>query len=267
MADSGASPWNPLKPDVPCSFFETKRNSMPQKTYNHIDGLLLIDKPQDWTSHDVVNCVRHRFNLDKTGHCGTLDPFATGLLVLLLGKATKLQDQLMGQDKTYTGTIRFGIETDSEDRTGNILSSSDTGSLSAEGITEAVSRFVGTQTQIPPMVSALKVAGKPLYKLARQGKTIERAPRPIHIHSFALQDIRMQLAEADFVVRCSKGTYIRTLAADLGRALGCGAHLQELRRLASGNLHVEQASSMDDVKTWELPELTAHVLPITEFSW
>lgn len=239
---------------------------MPQKIYNHIDGLLLIDKPQDWTSHDVVHCVRRRFNLDKTGHCGTLDPFATGLLVLLLGKATKCQDQLMGQDKTYTGTIRFGIETDSEDRTGNITTSSDTASLSEESIREASARFIGAQTQIPPMVSAIKVAGKPLYKLARQGKTIERAPRPIQIHSFDLQNIRLDQAEADFVVRCSKGTYIRTLAADLGRALGCGAHLQELRRLASGSLHVDQACSMDEVKAWELPELIAHVLPVPHLS-
>ena len=235
---------------------------MSQKVCNHIDGILLIDKPQDWTSHDVVNCVRRRFNLDKTGHCGTLDPFATGLLVLLLGKATKLQDQLMGQDKTYAGTIRFGIETDSEDRTGNIIANADTGALSEEGIRTAALQFIGAQTQIPPMVSALKVGGKPLYKLARQGKTIERAPRQIHIHSFDLQDIRLDCAEADFVVRCSKGTYIRTLAADLGRALGCGAHLQELRRLQSGNLHVDQACNMDDVKSWELPELTEHLLPI-----
>jgi len=235
---------------------------MSQKVCNHIDGILLIDKPQDWTSHDVVNCVRRRFNLNKTGHCGTLDPFATGLLVLLLGKATKLQDQLMGQDKTYAGTIRFGIETDSEDRTGNIIANADTGALSEEGIRTAALQFIGAQTQIPPMVSALKVDGKPLYKLARQGKTIERAPRPIHIHSFDLQDIRLDCAEADFVVRCSKGTYIRTLAADLGRALGCGAHLQELRRLQSGNLHVDQACNMDDVKSWELPELTEHLLPI-----
>ncbi|NMA21200.1 MAG: tRNA pseudouridine(55) synthase TruB [Lentisphaerae bacterium] len=235
---------------------------MSQKVCNHIDGILLIDKPQDWTSHDVVNCVRRRFNLNKTGHCGTLDPFATGLLVLLLGKATKLQDQLMGQDKTYAGTIRFGIETDSEDRTGNIIANADTGALSEEGIRTAALQFIGAQTQIPPMVSALKVGGKPLYKLARQGKTIERAPRQIHIHSFDLQDIRLDCAEADFVVRCSKGTYIRTLAADLGRALGCGAHLQELRRLQSGNLHVDQACNMDDVKSWELPELTEHLLPI-----
>lgn len=235
---------------------------MPQKIYNHVDGLLLIDKPQDWTSHDVVNCVRRRFNLDKTGHCGTLDPFATGLLVLLLGKATKLQDQLMGQDKTYAGTIRFGIETDSEDRTGKILSQTDTSSLTVESLTAAAAQFLGPQTQIPPMVSALKVAGQPLYKLARQGKTIERAPRQINIFSFVLDEIRLQAAEADFVVRCSKGTYIRTLAADLGRRLGCGAHLQELRRLNSGNLNVEQAYSIDEVKTWELPDLREKILPM-----
>ena len=239
---------------------------MSQKIRNHIDGILLIDKPQDWTSHDVVNFVRRRFKLSKTGHCGTLDPFATGLLVLLLGKATKLQEQLMGQDKTYTGSILFGSETDTEDRTGKITASADTSRLKVEDITAAVARFVGPQTQTPPMVSALKVNGQPLYKLARKGKTVERAPRPIMIHSFDLLDIRLEKAEADFVVRCSKGTYIRTLAADLGRALGCGAHLQELRRLESGSLHVEQASSVEDIKTWELPELTANIISIEQAS-
>jgi tRNA pseudouridine(55) synthase/riboflavin kinase/FMN adenylyltransferase len=242
----------------------TKDISMSQKIRNHIDGILLIDKPQDWTSHDVVNFVRRRFKLSKTGHCGTLDPFATGLLVLLLGKATKLQDQLMSQDKTYTGCIRFGSETDSEDRTGKITANSDTSHLKAEDITAAAARFVGPQTQTPPMVSALKVDGQPLYKLARQGKTIERAPRPIIIHSFDLLDIRLEEAEADFVVRCSKGTYIRTLAADLGRALGCGAHLQELRRLESGSLNVEQASSIEDIKAWELTELMDNIMPINQ---
>lgn len=237
---------------------------MSQKNRNHIDGILLIDKPQDWTSHDVVNFVRRRFNLSKTGHCGTLDPFATGLLVLLLGKATKLQDQLMSQDKTYAGTIRFGVETDTEDRTGEVIASSDASQLSAEVLAAAVARFIGPQAQTPPMVSALKVGGKPLYKLARQGKTIERTARPIVIHSFDLQDIRLNKSEADFVVRCSKGTYVRTLAADLGRALGCGAHLQELRRLASGKLQVEQAKSLEDVKAWELPELADNLIPLNQ---
>lgn len=235
---------------------------MSAKTYNHIDGILLIDKPQEWTSHDVVNCVRRRFNLSKTGHCGTLDPFATGLLVLLLGKATKLQDQLMGEDKTYSGSIRFGIETDSEDRTGQITAEHDISGLNIENITAAAGTFIGPQEQVPPMVSAIKVDGKPLYKLARQGKTIERAARQIEIYAFDLQEIRLHKGEADFTVRCSKGTYIRTLAADLGKTLGCGAHLQELRRLASGQMNVQQAYSMEEVKNWELPQLNEKIITI-----
>jgi len=225
---------------------------------NHINGLLLVDKEQDWTSHDVVNFVRRRFNLSKCGHCGTLDPFATGLLVLLLGKATKLQDQLLGQDKIYAGTIHFGVETDSEDRTGKITAEADIVSITEATVAAASQTFLGPQMQTPPMVSALKVKGQPLYKLARQGKVIAREPRPISIHSFALTAFR--LPEVDFVVHCSKGTYIRTLAADLGRLLGCGAHLQELRRLASGDFRVEDAHSMAELKSWELPELQSNVL-------
>lgn len=243
---------------IHCNYL--KNAPVNKKDRNHLDGLLLVDKEQDWTSHDVVNFVRRRFNLDKCGHCGTLDPFATGLLVLLLGKATKLQDQLMGQDKTYSGTLRLGVETDSQDRTGTITAESSTSTISADAVQAASRTFLGPQMQIPPMVSALKVKGQPLYKLARQGKVIPREPRPITIHSFDLTAFR--LPEADFVVKCSKGTYIRTLAADLGQLLGCGAHLQELRRLASGKFRVEEAHTMAELKSWELPELQQHLLVI-----
>ncbi len=234
-----------------------KPASVNKQPANHINGLLLVDKEQDWTSHDVVNFVRRRFNLSKCGHCGTLDPFATGLLVLLLGKATKLQDQFMGQDKIYSGTIHLGVETDSEDRTGQITAEADIASITAAAVTAASQTFLGPQMQVPPMVSALKVKGQPLYKLARQGKSIPREPRPISIHSFILTAFR--LPEVDFVAHCSKGTYIRTLAADLGQRLGCGAHLQELRRLASGDFRIEDAHSMAELKSWELPELQNNV--------
>lgn len=227
---------------------------------NHLNGLLLVDKEPDWTSHDVVNFVRRRFNLDKCGHCGTLDPFATGLLVLLLGKATKLQDQLLGQDKTYSGTIRLGVETDSQDRTGTVTAECSTSAISADAVQAASQAFLGPQLQVPPMVSALKVHGQALYKLARQGKVIAREPRPVTIHAFDLTAFR--LPEVDFVVRCSKGTYIRTLAADLGQLLGCGAHLQELRRLASGQFRIENAHAMCELKSWELPELQNNMLVI-----
>ncbi len=233
---------------------------MNQKKLNYLDGLLLLDKAPDWTSHDVVNLTRRRFNLSKCGHCGTLDPFATGLLVLLLGKATKLQDQLLAQDKTYSGTIRLGVETDSQDRTGKIVAEACTDALQAEAVLAASRTFLGPQMQIPPMLSALKIKGQPLYKLARQGKVIPREPRPVTIYAFDLTAFR--LPEVDFVVRCSKGTYIRTLAADLGQRLGCGAHLQELRRLGSGKFQVEDAHSLAELKTWELPELQNNLLAI-----
>lgn len=233
---------------------------MPRRTMNEIDGLLLVDKPMDWTSHDVVNCIRSRFNLSKTGHCGTLDPIATGLLVLLLGHATKLQDRLMSEDKVYTGTMRLGVETDSEDRTGVVTATADASGVTPEQVRTIAARFLGPQQQTPPMVSAIKKDGKPLYKLARKGEVIERESRPIVIHALELS--RIALPDVDFRVHCSKGTYIRTLCADMGRALGCGAHMLELRRESSGSFQVSDAVNMDAIKSWELPEFVQHVQPL-----
>ncbi|MDD4539251.1 MAG: tRNA pseudouridine(55) synthase TruB [Lentisphaeria bacterium] len=227
---------------------------------NEIDGLLLVDKPMDWTSHDVVNCIRSRFNLSKTGHCGTLDPIATGLLVLLLGHATKLQDRLLSEDKVYTGTMRLGVETDSEDRTGVVTATADASGVTPEQVRAVAARFLGPQQQTPPMVSAIKKDGKPLYKLARKGEVIERESRPIVIHALELS--RIALPDVDFCVHCSKGTYIRTLCADMGRALGCGAHMLELRRESSGSFQVADAVNMDAIKSWELPEFVQHVQPL-----
>ncbi len=233
---------------------------MPRRTMNEIDGLLLVDKPMDWTSHDVVNCIRSRFNLSKTGHCGTLDPIATGLLVLLLGRATKLQDRLMSEDKVYTGTMRLGVETDSEDRTGAVTATADASGVTPEQVRTVAARFLGPQQQTPPMVSAIKKDGKPLYKLARKGEVIERESRPIVIHALELS--RIALPDVDFRVHCTKGTYIRTLCADMGRALGCGAHMLELRRESSGSFQVADAVGMDAIKSWELPDFVDHVQPL-----
>lgn len=235
---------------------------MARPPLNQIDGILLVDKAPDWTSHDVVNCVRRRFNLSKTGHCGTLDPLATGLLVLLLGKATKWQDRLMSEDKVYAGTLCLGVETDSEDRTGKVTATADPGAVTEELLRAAAGRFLGEQLQTPPMVSALKKNGRPLYELARQGKVIEREPRRVCISRFDFT--RMALPQADFLVHCSKGTYIRTLCADLGRILGCGAHMSELRRLRSGVFQVENAASLEAVKTWTLDDLLVHVIPLEQ---
>jgi tRNA pseudouridine55 synthase len=236
------------------------KDFMARRIKNEIDGLLLVDKPMDWTSHDVVNCIRSRFQLSKVGHCGTLDPIATGLLVLLLGRATKLQNRLMSEDKVYTGTMRLGVETDTEDRAGVITATAGAGGVTPEQVQRVAARFIGPQQQTPPMVSAIKKDGKPLYKLARKGEVVERKSRPIVIHALELP--RIALPDADFRVHCSKGTYIRTLCADMGRALGCGAHMLELRRESSGSFQVTDAVGIDAIKSWELSELLQHVRPL-----
>lgn len=226
------------------------------------DGVLLVDKPVDWTSHDVVNCVRGRFKIKKVGHAGTLDPNATGLVVLLLGKGTKLSNQIMGGDKTYTGVIRLGVTTSSLDAVGEVTSTASTDAVTAEAVLEAAKKYVGDIEQIPPMVSALKKDGKRLYALARKGVEVERPPRPVTIHSFAVS--AAHLPDVDFSVTCSKGTYVRTLADDLGRDLGCGGHLLSLRRIASGKFSVENAHAVETIKTWECDDLMNHYIPLSD---
>lgn len=233
---------------------------MAKKEYNHVDGLLLVDKPADWTSFDVVNLVKRHFWLDKTGHCGTLDPFATGLLVVLLGKATRLQDSLMAQQKCYTGTIRLGVETSTEDLTGEVTATADVPAWTLEEFQKIASSFLGDIEQLPPMHSAIKINGQPLYKLARKGQEVERKPRPVHIDRFELSNLR--LPDVDFTVECSKGTYIRTLGADFGRKAGCGAHLTALRRQRSGDHVVEGAVTVEELKAWNLEELKARMQPL-----
>lgn len=233
---------------------------MPRPEPVHLNGALLVDKTGDWTSHDVVNLVRHRFHLDKVGHCGTLDPLATGLLVLLLGKATKLQDSLMGQDKVYVATMRLGVETDSEDCTGEVTATHDWSSVTEEQVRATGKEFLGDQMQIPPMVSAIKRNGQPLYKMARKGEVIEREPRPIHIAGLDITGI--SLPDVDFTLTCSKGTYVRTICADWGRKLGCGGHMLALRRTHSGKLSVDGAVTPEEIKGWELPDLERHVMSL-----
>jgi tRNA pseudouridine55 synthase len=230
--------------------FNPQKHRLPMFPHS---GILLADKPTDWTSHDLVNYVRVRFNVPKVGHCGTLDPAATGLLVLLLGHATKLSQGLSQADKTYAGTIRFGIETDSQDMAGEILAEHDWSALTPEVVRAEFGRFLGEQEQIPPMVSAKKQDGKRLYELARQGQTVVREPKPIVIHEVEVGEIR--LPDADFTVRCSKGTYIRTLCFDIGRNLGCGAVLLALRRLASGDFQIRDAVTPDAMRDWTQDDL------------
>ena len=219
-------------------------------------GILLVDKPPEWTSHDVVNCVRRRFRIKKVGHCGTLDPNATGLLVILLGRGTRLSSSLTGQDKEYEGTIRLGVETSTQDLEGEVIATADPSSVTLEAVRTTAERYVGEIEQIPPMVSAVKKNGKPLYKLARKGIEVEREPRTIRIDEFRV--LGLEGPDIHFRLKCSKGTYVRTLAADLGRDLGCGAYLHSLRRTRSGRFSVEDSYTMDEVKSWEKDDLVEH---------
>ena len=234
--------------------FDPKRHRLPVFS---ADGILLVDKPKEWTSFDVVNFVRARFNVPKVGHCGTLDPAATGLLVLVLGRFTRMSAQLSGEDKTYRATLMLGTETDSEDMDGAVIRESDWSTVSEERLREVLAGFVGDQMQTPPMVSAVKKDGKKLYELARNGVEVEREPRPVTIYSLTAE--RVELPYCDFTVHCSKGTYVRTLAADAGRKLGCGAVLYSLRRLQSGPFRLEEAVTVETLKTWEQEDLKRHL--------
>ncbi|MBN2302072.1 MAG: tRNA pseudouridine(55) synthase TruB [Lentisphaerae bacterium] len=228
-----------------------------------LNGVLIIDKPSGPTSHDVVAMLRKRFRAAKVGHGGTLDPQATGLLVILLGKGTKLSDRFIGSDKTYHGVIRLGVTTDSEDAEGKVLSEQDCSRVSASMLRDQMSALVGDIYQTPPMVSAVKIAGVPLYKRARKGQIIERKARLVHIYEFRM--LEFTPPTATFVVRCTKGTYVRTLCADIGKNLGCGAHLQALRRTGSGEISVENAIPLNDAMKMDFDALTKHVIPIKSF--
>ncbi len=209
------------------------------------DGLLLVDKPTDWTSHDIVAKIRNHFKFSKVGHGGTLDPLATGLLVLLIGKGTKLSDRIMSGDKVYEGTIHLGITTHSQDRDGEILEEKDASHITREQVETAIQNYLGDIEQIPPMVSAIKKDGIALYKLARKGKEIEREPRKIHVYSFEVTGFDNPLVQ--FRVKSTKGTYVRTLAHDLGNDLGVGASLDALRRTGSGSLNLKKAHTMEEI--------------------
>jgi len=221
-------------------------------------GIVLVDKPVDWTSFDVVNCVRARFNIPKVGHCGTLDPAATGLLVLLLGSFTKFAAKFSSDNKVYVSTLLLGTSTDSQDITGKVTSTGDWSGLTEEQVRAALLSKLGKSMQLPPMVSAVKKDGRKLYELARKGLEVEREEREIEIFSMSID--RVALPEVDFTVECSKGTYIRTLCSDVGDFLGCGGTLKALRRTACGMFSVEDALTMDELKTMEQPDLQDYML-------
>lgn len=230
--------------------------------FGPLDGGLLVDKPPGMTSHDVVDVLRRRFKLKKVGHAGTLDPNATGLLIMMLGKGTKLSERLMGADKTYEGVIRFGITTDSQDIDGKVTAEREVPELTVDQLNDMANSFQGDQMQKPPMVSAVKKDGVPLYKLARKGVEVEREARLVHVYSFRI--LSYDQPDATFRMKCTKGTYVRTLASDLGDKIGCGAMLAALRRTRSGDLDVADAHPLDLVKSWDLAALERHVISIPD---
>lgn len=227
-------------------------------------GVLLVDKAEEMTSHDVVAIARRALNTKKIGHCGTLDPMATGLLMLVIGKATKIQDLLMSEDKQYVGTLRLGSTTSTQDRQGETLDIKEVGNYSKEEIEQAFDKFMGDFEQIPPMVSAIKKDGVPLYKLARKGIEIVREPRKVHITSYEIT--RIELPEIDFIVNCSKGFYVRTYAHDIGEVLGCGAHLSALRRTRSGKFTLDRSVTIADLKTSPREDLYRSLISLAEIS-
>jgi len=228
-------------------------------TFEALDGAVLVDKPAGPTSHDVVDAVRRTFQIKKVGHAGTLDPSATGLLVILLGRGTKLSERLMSDDKVYEGTLKLGETTDSFDADGELTGSLPVPPLTLEQLNEAAGAFAGDQMQLPPMVSAIKQNGVPLYKLARKGVEVERKERLIHIYHFRFT--RYEEPMGTFRVACTKGTYVRSLANDLGRNLGCGAHLTSLRRLTAGRFEVTDALPLDQLLRLPASGLRDRVVP------
>jgi len=232
--------------------------------FDSLDGAILIDKPAGPTSHDVVDAVRRNFGLKKVGHCGTLDPAATGLLILVLGRGTKLSERLMGDDKVYEGCAKFGETTDSFDADGELVASLPVPPMTLEDINQAAAAFQGDQMQMPPMVSAVKIKGVPLYKMARKGVEVERKPRLIHVYSFRFSRYDEPLGW--FRVACTKGTYVRALVHDLGAKTGPGAHLASLRRVISGKFDVKDAIPFEDALKLSPGDLEKRVLPFLQLT-
>jgi len=206
-----------------------------------LDGVVNVSKPAGWTSHDVVEKLRRSLGIRKVGHAGTLDPMATGVLPILIGKGTRLSEYLVEWDKEYEAVMRLGQDTDTQDATGVVIQERSYAGMTEESIRTAAAQFLGALQQVPPMYSALKVEGQPLYKLARAGKTVERAPRPITIYQ--LEVLKVEIPDVSFRVTCSKGTYIRTLCTDIGQTLGVGGHLRQLCRTRVGPFHMDDAVS------------------------
>ena len=227
---------------------------------NRLEGLLFVDKPSGMTSHDVVARVRRIYHIKKVGHAGTLDPMATGLLIILVGRATKASNFLMSQPKTYEGEFRLGKVTDSQDADGEVVEEKEVPPVSEEQMKELFDGFLGDQYQTPPMFSAKKIKGVPLYKLARKGQEVEREPRFVHIKSFDLLD--MNVPDVKFRIAVSKGTYVRTVAHDLGQKLGCGAYLTSLRRTAINDIDIKRAVTLETLQEAPPSQLGRFLIPV-----
>lgn len=221
---------------------------------------MLVDKPCGCTSHDVVDRLRRLFRIKKIGHAGTLDPNATGLLIMLVGRATKVSQYLMSLDKVYQGVLRLGVETNTYDCEGEVTAEKPVPELDRARVEEVFAEFLGDQYQMPPMFSAKKVDGVPLYKHARKGREIEREPRFIRISSLSLQE--MALPDLTFEVHTGKGVYVRTLVHDIGVKLDCGAHLTALRRLACGRFQLADAHTLDSLEDMGPVQARRHLIPV-----
>ena len=210
-----------------------------------MEGIIVINKSPGITSHDVVGFIRRKFKMRRVGHAGTLDPLATGVLVMLLGRSTKLFDQFVAFDKSYRATLRLGTQTPTADIMGDVLEQKPFDTISSSRVEDVFRDFVGDIEQMPPMVSAVKHQGKRLYKLAREGKSVERAARKVRIDEVRL--LSFQLPEVGFFMACSKGTYVRQLAEDVGDALGCGACISQIERTKVGPFDIKDAVKLEDL--------------------
>lgn len=232
-----------------------------KKNRLNLNGVVVINKAKGLSSNKVLQQLKYLFNAQKAGHTGTLDPMATGVLPICFGRATKIAQYLLDSDKEYIATVKLGIETDSGDAEGTIIAENDNiPVLSKELIEETLKKFRGEISQVPPMYSALKYNGQPLYKLAREGKTIEIKPRNIIIYELELLSFDKDIIKVK--VKCSKGTYIRSLAIDIGKELGCGGHLIELQRTQSGPFDLKQAFELEQLKDLSLEEKVASIASI-----
>ncbi|MCL1886677.1 MAG: tRNA pseudouridine(55) synthase TruB [Betaproteobacteria bacterium] len=232
----------------------------PRKVRMPVHGVVLLDKPAGLSSNDALVRAKRKLNAKKAGHTGTLDPFATGLLPLCFGEATKFAQDLLNADKTYETTVCLGVKTSTGDTEGEIAARQDVGDITREQVETVLSRFIGEIDQVPPMYSALKRDGKPFYEYARAGIELERDARRVMIYDIALLDFSLPLLTLR--VSCSKGTYIRVLGEDIGDALECGAHLQSLRRIKVGSLEITHASTLSDIEQAEDSQMAFILKPV-----